>query len=192
MTATLPRATVLADGVVRLEPLSENHVPDLFEAGGGDDEVWRWLRPTPHTKEDLTTLARRLVDGPEYTPFAVVHDGRAIGWTSYVNVPGYALSVEIGFTWYGRAYWRTAVNTACKILLIDHAFDAHDYNRVVLKTDHLNTRSQQAIARLGAVHEGTLRRHRVRPDGTWRDSVYFGILREEWPAHRARLVGGRR
>ncbi|NUT40523.1 MAG: GNAT family N-acetyltransferase [Thermoactinospora sp.] len=76
-------------------------------------------------------------------------DYRPVGMP--VDSVKYGASVEIGFPWYGRAYWRTAVNTACKIRLVDHAFDAHDYNRVVLKTDHLNTRSQQAIARLGAV-----------------------------------------
>nr|BFE82743.1 hypothetical protein GCM10020093_053440 [Planobispora longispora] len=113
--------------------------------------------------------------------------GRAVGWTTYIDVPGYDESVEIGWTWYGRAVWRTAVNTECKILLIDHAFGL-GFNRVQLKTDHLNTRSQAAIRRLGCVYEGTLRRHRRRPDGTWRDTVYFSMLEEEWPANRARLA----
>ncbi|MFI6479347.1 GNAT family N-acetyltransferase [Nonomuraea sp. NPDC050663] len=189
MTATMPSPTVLSDTVVRLEPLTGDHVPDLFAASGKDDEVWRWMPvPTPQNENQIARIVTGLLANPECVSFAVVHDGRAVGSTSYWNVPGWDLSVEIGFTWYGRAVWRTAVNTSCKILLVDHAFDAHDYNRVMFKTDHLNTRSQQAIARIGGVHEGTLRRHRLRPDGTWRDSACFGILREEWPAHRARLA----
>ncbi|WP_084960193.1 GNAT family N-acetyltransferase [Thermoactinospora rubra] len=189
MTAAMPRPTVLQDAVVRLEPLTEDHIPDLFAAGGGDEEVWRWMPvATPRTEDELAAIARRLIGGPEYVPFAVIHDGRAAGWTCYCDVPTFDLSVEIGWTWYGRAYWRTAVNTSCKVLLIDHAFGACDYNRVLLKTDVLNERSQAAIRRIGGVHEGTLRRHRPRPDGTWRDTVCFGILKEEWPEHRARLT----
>ncbi|MEV0586128.1 GNAT family protein [Nonomuraea sp. NPDC050310] len=190
MTHALPAPVVLENAVVRLEPLTLDHVPDLFEAGGADEEVWRWMPcPTPRTKDELAGLAQYLIGRPDhYVPFAVVHDGHAVGWTTFGDVPTYSHSVEIGWTWYGRAVWRTAVNTSCKILLIDHLFaHEHDYNRVLLKTDVLNTRSQAAIRRIGGVHEGTLRRHRKRPDGTWRDSVHFGILKEEWPEHRARL-----
>jgi RimJ/RimL family protein N-acetyltransferase len=84
--------------------------------------------------------------------------------------------------------WRSAVNTECKLLLIDHAFDKLGVNRVMLKTDILNIRSQTAIRRIGGLSEGVLRRHRRRPDGTWRDTAYFSILDDEWPAHRARLT----
>jgi N-acetyltransferase len=185
MTAKLPAAVVLENDVVRLEPLAPAHVPDLFAAGGGDDEVWRWLPVrTPGTEEELARVAKDVAD--QSVAFAVVHAGRAVGWTTYSDVPEFDQSIEIGWTWYGRAVWRTPVNTACKLLLLDHAF-ALGYNRVLLKTDHLNERSQRAIARIGGVREGTLRRHRLRPDGTWRDTVYFGILDEEWPGHRARL-----
>ncbi|WP_214321448.1 GNAT family N-acetyltransferase [Nonomuraea sediminis] len=186
MTAKMPGPVVLENDVVRLEPLTLSHVPDLFDAGGGDDELWRWITTTPRTKEELAALASLVMT--EHVPFAVIlkATGRAVGWTTYIDVPGFDDSVEIGWTWYGRAVWRTAVNTSCKILLIDHAFSL-GYNRVMLKTDHLNLRSQEAIRRIGGVHEGTLRRHKKRPDGTWRDSVYFGILKEEWPHHRDRL-----
>lgn len=95
--------------------------------------------------------------------------------------------LEIGSTWYGRAHWRSAVNTETKLLLITHAFEELGMGRVQLKTDHLNVRSQEAIARLGARREGVLRRHRRRPDGTWRDTVYFSLLADEWPEARARL-----
>ncbi|TMR99688.1 GNAT family N-acetyltransferase [Nonomuraea basaltis] len=189
MTAKLPTPVVLENDVVRLEPLTLAHVPDLFAAGGGDDEVWRWLgAPAPRSEQELGKIALGLIDDDKHIPFAVVlkGSGRATGWTTYADVPGFNESVEIGWTWYGRAVWRTAVNTACKLLLIDHAFEL-GYNRVLLKTDVLNLRSQNAIKRIGGLHEGTLRRHRKRPDGTWRDTVYFGILIEEWPEHRARL-----
>ncbi|TDD00283.1 N-acetyltransferase [Nonomuraea deserti] len=189
MTSKLPEPVVLENAVVRLEPLAMGHVPDLFAAAGGDDEVWRWLPAgTPRTEAELAKVARNLIDDDRHVPLAVVRreSGRAVGWTTYGDVPGFDESVEIGWTWYGRAVWRTAVNTACKLLLIDHAF-ALGYNRVLLKTDVRNERSQNAIRRIGGVHEGTLRRHRRRPDGTWRDTVCFGILDDEWPHHRARL-----
>ncbi|NUW36406.1 GNAT family N-acetyltransferase [Nonomuraea sp. SMC257] len=191
MTAKLPSPVVLENDVVRLEPLTLAHVPDLFAAGGGDPEVWRWMPARPGTEEELREVAAGLIADDRHVPLAVVarESGRAVGWTAYCDVPGFDESIEIGWTWYGRAVWRTAVNTNCKVLLIDHAFDELGYNRVMLKTDGLNTRSQDAIRRIGGVHEGTLRRHRRRPDGTWRDTAVFGILQEEWPAHRARLTG---
>ncbi|MEU8248119.1 GNAT family protein [Nonomuraea sp. NPDC048916] len=191
MTAKLPSPVVLENDTVRLEPLTTTHIPDLFAAGGGDAEVWRWMPvAAPRTEEELARIARTLIEDDRHIPFAVIpkETGRAAGWTTYGDVPGFDESIEIGWTWYGRAFWRTAVNTGCKLLLIDHAFDKLGFNRVMLKTDVLNLRSQEAIRRIGGLHEGTLRRQRRRPDGSWRDTVYFGILQEEWPAHRARLT----
>jgi N-acetyltransferase len=190
MTAILPAPVVLENDHVRLEPLTMAHVPDLFASGGGDDELWRWLpSDTPRTEEELAAIARQLIEDDRHIPHAVIlkETGRAVGWTTYIDVPGFDESVEIGWTWYGRAHWRSAVNTSCKVLLLDHAFDKLGFNRVLLKTDCLNERSQNAIRRIGGVHEGTLRRHRRRSDGTWRDTACFGILIEEWPDHRERL-----
>ncbi|MEU4829615.1 GNAT family protein [Streptosporangium sp. NPDC023615] len=192
MTAKMPDPVVLEGDTVRLEPLTADHFPDLFLAGGGDEEVWRWVTyDPPRTEAELAGFLTGLIEVPDHVPFAVVlrGTGRAVGSTTYIDTPGYAESIEIGWTWYGRSVWRTAVNTECKILLIDHAFDVLGVNRVQLKTDNLNVRSQNAIRRIGGVHEGTLRRHRRRADGSWRDTVYFGILDDEWPAHRARLTG---
>jgi RimJ/RimL family protein N-acetyltransferase len=184
---------VVLDGhAVRLEPLTLAHIPGLFLAAGGDDEVWRWMpAPTPRTEAELARIAGGLIDDDRHVPFAVIlkETGRPVGWTTYCDATGFDASIEIGWTWYGRAVWRSAVNTECKLLLIGHAFDKLGFNRVQLKTDCLNTRSQAAVRRIGGVEEGTLRRHRRRPDGTWRDTVYFGILDDEWPAHRARLTG---
>ncbi|WP_405140919.1 GNAT family N-acetyltransferase [Sphaerisporangium sp. NBC_01403] len=190
MTAKMPDPVVLEGRTVRLEPLGLHHVPDLFAAGGNDDEVWRWMPvPTPRTEERLREVAVTVMGGPIMVPLAVIlrETGRAVGWTTFHDVPGFDQSVEIGWTWYGRAVWRTAVNTECKLLMLGHAFDELGHNRVLLKTDCLNTRSQDAIRRIGGVYEGTLRRHRQRPDGTWRDTVYFGILDDEWPPRRRRL-----
>lgn len=124
-----------------------------------------------------------------YVPFAVIHraSGRAVGWTTYLDVDVPNERLEIGWTWYGRAHWRSAVNTESKLLLLAHAFEELGMGRVQLKTDRLNERSQAAISRLGARREGLLRRHRRRHDGSWRDTVYFSLLAEEWPEAKARL-----
>ncbi|AWZ08127.1 MULTISPECIES: GNAT family protein [unclassified Streptomyces] len=189
MSAKLPRPVVLTGRHVRLEPLTRSHLPDLYVAGGRDEEVWRWQGgPAPQTQEELGERLDDVLQG-DYLPFAVIHleTGRAIGWTTYLDISPANERLEIGWTWYGRAHWRSAVNTETKLLLLTHAFEDLGMGRVQLKTDHLNTRSQAAIARLGARREGVLRRHRRRPDGTWRDSVYFSLLAEEWPEAKTRL-----
>jgi RimJ/RimL family protein N-acetyltransferase len=190
VTAKHPQPVTLTSRTVRLEPLTPDHQGDLFEAGGRDEEVWLWQGgPAPRNEAELAERLRSVLDG-EYVPFAVIHleSGRAIGWTTFMDIDASHERLEIGWTWYGRAYWRSSVNTECKLLLLAHAFEDLGMGRVQLKTDHLNTRSQAAIARLGAQHEGTLRRHHRRPDGTWRDTVYFSILGTEWPEVKARLA----
>jgi N-acetyltransferase len=193
MPATAPVPVVLTGRHVRLEPLTVAHVPDLFAAGGGDEEVWRWMpATTPRTEEEMGRLVATLLGGGfgPAVPFAVVTlaTGRAIGWTTYLDVSEKDERLEIGWTWYGRAHWRTAVNTEAKLLLLAHAFDDLGMGRVQWKVDHLNTRSQNAVLRLGARREGALRRHRRRPDGTWRDSVFFSMLADEWPGAREALT----
>ncbi|MFC0864253.1 GNAT family N-acetyltransferase [Sphaerimonospora cavernae] len=191
MTAKMPEPVVLEGRVVRLTPLTLDHAPDLFTALGGDEEVWRWRpAPAPASEEGMRRHVAALLARPATTQFAVVfkETGRAVGSTGYWDVSGFDESVEIGSTWYGRAYWRSAVNTECKILLLDHAFGTLGLTRVLFKTDILNLRSQAAIERIGGVREGVLRRQYRRPDGTWRDSPCYSILDDEWPPHRARLL----
>ncbi|MEU2158510.1 GNAT family protein [Streptomyces sp. NPDC019396] len=194
MSALTPRPIALTGTHVRLEPLSVEHLGELFAAGGRDEEVWRWQGgPAPRTQEELGDRLAVLLEEAgrgECVPFAVIHraSGHAIGWTAYMDIDAANERLEIGWTWYGRAYWRSAVNSESKLLLLTHAFEDLDMGRVQLKTDHLNHRSQAAIARLGAQREGVLRRHRRRPDGTWRDSVYFSLLASEWPAAKERLT----
>ncbi|SED20096.1 Protein N-acetyltransferase, RimJ/RimL family [Streptomyces sp. 2131.1] len=191
MPATSPLPVTLTGRHVRVEPLAPAHLDDLFAAGGNDDDVWRWLgTPTPRTPQELESELDALLADASYVPFAVVHleTGRAVGWTTYMDIDVKNERLEIGSTWYGRAHWRTAVNTETKLLLLTHAFEDLGMGRVQLKTDHLNERSQRAISRLGARHEGVLRRHRRRPDGSWRDTVYFSLLAEEWPEAKGFLA----
>lgn len=192
MAALPPTATVLSLGAVTLEPLTVEHAPGLF-AATRDAEVWAWLTdPQPSSVEEMAATIERTLGrqaAGQQLAFAIVVDGVVAGSTSYYEWDGRAERIEIGYTMLGRAWWRTAVNTTCKLLLMEHAFGALGYGRVALRTDGLNVRSQSAIARIGGVREGVLRRHVLRPDGTWRDTVYFSILRDEWPAARERLTG---
>ena len=192
MPAKTPAPTTLTGSHVRLEPLTLDHIPELFAAGGNDDEVWRWLGvTTPRTEGELREVATALLArSDDHAAFAVIdlRTGTAVGWTTYLDWSTKDERVEIGWTWYGRSAWRTAVNTESKLLLLTHAFEDLGMGRVQWKTDHLNHRSQNAIARLGAQPEGTLRRHRLRPDGSWRNSVYFSMLADEWPDAKARLT----
>ena len=180
-----PEPVVLSGHGVRLEPLAAKHVADLLVAAA-DDDVWQWLPvPRPRTEEDLRRIVREHRGQPA---FAVVVDGRAQGSTSYLDVDLPVEGLEIGWTWYARSLWATHVNPACKLLLLAHAFDDLGARRVTLKTDALNVRSQAAIRRLGARYDGTLRHHRLRADGSVRDTAYFSILAAEWPEARQGLL----
>lgn len=177
---------------VRLEPLSEAHVPALA-AVGCDDRIWRlmlygWIR----TEEDMRRWVRDLLDRQAQgtdVPFAVVHlaSGRVAGATRYMEIRPSHRGLEIGGTWYGLEFQRTVVNTETKYLLLRHAFEVLGAIRVQFKADVRNERSWRAIERLGAKREGILRNHYILPDGTIRDSVYYSILDREWPEVKANL-----
>jgi RimJ/RimL family protein N-acetyltransferase len=136
----------------------------------------------------ISAALNRQADGVAL-PFAVVarEAGRAVGSTRYGNIDRSHRRVEIGWTWYGRAWQRTAVNTECKYLLLRHAFETLGCIRVEFKTDALNERSRKAILRIGATQEGIFRKHMVLPSGRIRDTVYFSITNDEWPKVKARL-----
>jgi RimJ/RimL family protein N-acetyltransferase len=178
--------------VVRLEPLSEAHVPDLTIAGA-DESIWRYMvyggvGGKAQMREWVREILSRQARGTDL-PFAVIHlgSGRAIGSTRYLDIQPQHRGLEIGGTWYGVAYQRSAVNTECKYLLLRHAFEVLGCLRVQLKTDLRNERSQRAIERIGAVREGVLRNHMILPDGHVRSSVYYSLLNLEWPAVKAKL-----
>ena len=182
-----PEPVTLSGRHVTLEPLSVAHADDLFEAGDAA-EVWAWLSyPRPATRDDMARQVQHALDDPTRLPFAVVVDGRACGSTSIGDIDLDVEGVEIGWTWYAPRLWATEVNPESKLLLLEHCFDALGVQRVFLKTDGRNARSQAAIRKLGAQHDGTLRHHRRRGDGSVRDSVYFSILAAEWPAVRRGL-----
>ncbi|MEO6472186.1 MAG: GNAT family protein, partial [Aeromicrobium sp.] len=109
------------------------------------------------------------------------------GVTSYYDIDPPSRTVAIGFTWLGKKYWRTGINSEAKLLLLSRAFDDLGAVRVVWHTDNLNERSQAAIERLGAQREGALRKHRKRVDGTWRDTIVYSMLDDEWPAAKKAL-----
>jgi N-acetyltransferase len=177
---------------VRLEPLSLDHVPDLTQAAG-DENIWRYmLYGTIRTEKQMLAWVQDLLDRQAHgsdLPFAVIHlaTGKAVGATRYLEVRPVDRGVEIGGTWYGVDYQRTAVNTESKYLLLTHAFERLGCIRVQFKTDLRNERSQRAIERLGAVREGVLRNHMITPEGYFRHSVYYSILDTEWSVVKARL-----
>jgi RimJ/RimL family protein N-acetyltransferase len=179
---------------VRLEPMTEEHVPGLAEIGAGQ-EFWQFMLYGDMQNEtdirswvgDILGRARKGTD----LPFVVIHleSGRVAGATRYLNIAPRDRGLEIGGTWYGPEFQRTAVNTECKYLLLRHAFEDLHTIRVQLKTDLRNVRSQRAIERLGALREGVLRNHMILPDGSFRDSVFYSIIDTEWPSVKSRLEG---
>jgi RimJ/RimL family protein N-acetyltransferase len=185
----------LAGTHVRLEPLSLDHVDGLARVGL-DPEIWRWGLSTPATAGDMRAYVETALDEQRRgvsLPFAVVHQARneVIGSTRYGNIAPADRRLEIGWTWYAMAHQRTAANTETKLLLLAHAFETLGAMRVEFKTDALNTASRAALARIGAVEEGTFRKHMLTASGRVRDSVYFSIVDTEWPAVKARLTKSR-
>jgi RimJ/RimL family protein N-acetyltransferase len=173
---------------VLLVPLEPAHADDLLALI--DDQLWAGMTsPVPRSVDDVLALVRAAHADPGRFAFAVLSDGgRVIGSTSFYDYVPAAARVEIGFTYYARAVWGTRVNPACKLALFTQAFDEWGCARVALRADATNARSIAAITRLGAVPEGVLRSHRVRPDGTRGDTAYFSVLADEWPAVRAGLL----
>ena len=174
---------------VRLEPMTEAHIPALAEIGVGQ-EFWHFmLYGEMKTEADMRNWVLDILSRHGDAPFVAVHlaSGRVAGATRYLNVSPKDRGLEIGGTWYGLDFQRTAVNTECKYLLLKHAFETLGAIRVQLKTDARNVRSQKAIERIGAVKEGILRKHMILPDGYIRDSVFYSIVDSEWEGVKSRL-----
>ncbi len=187
-----PTTMELPAGVIRLEPLATQHAPDLFSVSR-DPEIWRYFPDRqPQSVDEMTTWIQQAIAAQQAgteVPFAIVNrrSGAAMGSTRYLDIQRTHRSVEIGATWLGAPARRTSVNTECKFLLLQHAFEALGALRVCLKTDARNERSQRAILRIGALYEGRLRRSRVLSDGFVRDTLYYSILDSEWPTTKAAL-----
>ncbi|NIH78098.1 GNAT family N-acetyltransferase [Amycolatopsis viridis] len=181
---------VLRGKHVILEPLSQEHADGLHEAGR-DPEVWRWLSlRRPATPDATRAMIDDILADPTRAAWAQIDvaGGRVAGTTSYYEIDPRHRGLAIGYTWIGAPWQRSAINTEAKLLLLERAFDVLGAVRVTWHTDHGNERSQRAIERLGAAREGVLRAHRIRPDGSLRDTVVYSLLAEEWPATQQKLL----
>lgn len=183
------RPLVLDGDQVRLEPLCQDHAQGLYSRGRHEPD-WTYMpracfvdaADARHWIEEALATEGRIA-------FAIIEKakGRVAGSTSYLNIRSQHHSLEIGWTWLGQDFQRTAINTEAKLLLLSHAFDKLGCIRVEFKTDARNERSQAALERIGAVREGVLRKHMIVQGGYQRDSVYFSITDDEWPGVKQRL-----
>lgn len=182
---------VLEGNVVRLEPMTAEHHDRLTEIGL-DPELWRFTVTAPRTAADM----REYMEGGLKTardgtgmPFVTIEkaSGHIVGSTRFASYDPFNHRVEIGWTWIAKPWQRTAVNTEAKYLMMSHAFEQLGCVRVELKTDVRNEQSRNAMLRIGAREEGVFRKHMLLSSGGYRDSIYFSVLDDEWPAVKARL-----
>lgn len=181
--------TTLSYKNIRLEPLTMEHASDLIEACQ-DGKLWEKMTtsvPMPETVADYISKAENQTDR---LAFAVIDNqsNKVIGSTSYHDILPKAKRLEIGYTWYAQSYWRSHVNTTCKLLLLTHAFETLDYLTVGWRTDIDNTQSQQAIERLGAKKDGVIRGNRVRRNGIISDTVMYSMTVKEWAVAKTKLT----
>lgn len=182
----------LVGAVVRLDPLTTAHAPDLAAVGAAGQLCTSSVTAIPGTTDAATAYIAEALAGQDagrYLPFVIrlQTTGEVVGTTRFRAIELRHRRVEIGSTFLALRVQRTAVNTEAKLLLMQHAFETWGCNRVELLTDRLNTQSRAAILRLGATEEGILRQHMVMPDGRLRDSVIFSILLPEWPSIKTTL-----
>ncbi len=178
---------------VRLEPLQQAHVVAFWEAAKDSlEDIFRWIPYRMQELEDFErVVAKALAEQSrgEFVVLATVDrtSGKVVGSTRFMNIDRASSCVEIGSTWIAPPWQRTAINTEAKYLMLRHAFEVSGCVRVELKTDALNQRSRNAILRVGAKEEGTLRKHLLTWTGRFRDTVFFSILDTEWPEVKSRL-----
>lgn len=183
----------LEGSVVRLEPIRREHSALFWDVAKDDiEDIFRWIPYSMKTREDfdrLVAIAFKEQERGESVVFATVErsSGRVIGSTRFMNIDRGNRRMEIGSTWIATTWQRTAVNTEAKYLMLRHAFEVWECIRVELKTDALNQKSRNAILRIGAKEEGTLRRHLITWNGRVRNTVYFSILDSEWPEAKTKL-----
>ncbi len=180
--------TALEGRIVRLEPLGPEHEEALFEASR-DPAIWRWLSVAqPATRAEWRGWMEAAYALPDSTPFATLVHGVPLGSTRYLNVREQDRSVEIGWTWLAPAAWGTGANVEAKLLMLENAFERLGCRRVEFKTDALNERSRGALEALPATFEGIHRKHMLVRGGENRDSAWYSVLDDEWPAVRANLL----
>ena len=177
---------------VRLEPLTPEHAEGLREAAQDGQlwELWFTAVPEPDKVDAYVNVALEGQRAGHMHPWAVREStsGRIIGSTRYHDIVAAIDRVEIGYTWYAKSWQRTHVNSACKLLLFQHAFETVGCAVVGLRTDNFNFASQRAIERLGAKKDGVIRHHQARRDGSARDSVMYSVLKHEWPDVKRHLL----
>jgi RimJ/RimL family protein N-acetyltransferase len=182
--------TELHSRTVSLVPLAQSHAADLSEAAADGDLQRLWYTSIPTPEQVPAEIDRRLglLDAGAMVPFAVLDPaGRAVGMTTYMNIDHGNRRVEIGSTWYRQSVQRTGLNTACKLLMLRHAFGACDAIAVEFRTHRLNRQSRAAIERLGAQLDGILRAHMILPNGTIRDTAVYSVTAADWPTVQANL-----
>lgn len=187
-TQSILNDCILESDKVRLEPLTRKHT-EAMSALVKDGKLWQLTVTSAPEPEQVLDYIESALHKPDKVPFAVIdsiHD-QLIGTTSYHDILPDVKRLEIGYTFYGKSYWRTHVNTHCKYLLLSYAFDTLGYQTVGWRTDDLNIRSQNAIERLGARKDGVIRGHKLRRDGTVRNTVMYSMIAEEWPAAKHNL-----
>lgn len=186
----------LTGNLVRLEPIALSHEQGLIEATQ-DGKLWQlWFTsvPNPAQVAEFITTALDLQRTDSALAFSIIEisTGRILGSTRFCNIDVKNRRLEIGYTWYRQSVQRTGVNTECKLLLLQHAFEQLQCIAVEFRTNWHNHKSRAAIARLGAKQDGVLRQHQLMPDGQYRDTVVFSILNSEWPAVQAQLLWNQR
>ncbi len=190
-TARWVAPVVLQGQIVRLEPLSDEHLEGLADVAF-EPSIWQWTLARPTDRAGLRTwLETALTNAAAGTeqPFATIDQvtGQPIGSTRFLSIVPEHRRLEIGWTWLGRAWQRTGANREAKLILLRHAFDQLGANRVEFKTDSRNEPSRTALLGIGATFEGIFRNHMVMPDGPLRHSAYYSVISDEWPGVRARL-----
>lgn len=179
----------LSSNGITLEPLILDHANDLATACQ-DGKLWLITTTSVPEPDKVVDYINKAQEMPDRSAFAVIDEltGKAIGSTSYHDILPLPRRLEIGYTWYAQSYWRTHVNTTCKLMLLTYAFETLGYLTVGWRTDISNHRSQQAIERLGVKKDGVIRGNRVCRDGVVSDTVMYSLLKSEWPEIKASLT----
>ena len=185
------KPVTLEGSIVRLEPLSPDHLDGLAEVGF-DESIWRWTLVQPTEINGLRAWVEAAVaqrESGSEMPFATIDaaTGRPIGSTRFMSIVPEHRRLEIGWTWVAPAWQRTGANQEAKYLQLRHAFDVLGANRVEFKTDSLNEKANPALLSIGATFEGTFRNHMIMPGGRLRHSNYYSVTREEWPDRKVKL-----
>ena len=186
-----PEPFSVSGNVVEVVPLSPQHEAELQEAAADGELHKLWYTTIPEPAAVGSEIERRLAlqESGSMLPFAIIEksDGRAVGMTTYMNIDAANRRLEIGSTWYRKSVQRSALNTECKLLLLQHAFEQLDSVAVEFRTHFVNVQSRRAIERLGAKLDGVLRSHMIMANGTLRDTAVYSIISSEWPTVKANL-----